>query len=247
VNAYYPYALAHLVDAAEAKRQKLDRRRFTSSGSMLYLGLKRRDEQLLHHNVFFGCDLKGSFADIFHRFRVPDDPSFYVNAPARTDPTMAPPGKDALQVLVPVPHQAPGLDWKVEGPKVRAKVFARLAELGLGDVERDVEVERVVTPDDWASSLNLSRGSAFGLAQTMFQIGPFRPKVWDDQVHNLFSCGASTQPGTGIPTVMISADLAVQATAARATCTSAIEPGAAAPLVPVSGEAALSRREQELA
>jgi phytoene desaturase len=130
---------------------------------------------------------------------------------------------------------------------VRAKVFARLAELGLGDVERDVEVERVVTPDDWASSLNLSRGSAFGLAQTMFQIGPFRPKVWDDEVHNLFYCGASTQPGTGIPTVMISADLAVQAIAARATCTSAIEPGAAAPLVPGSGEAALSRREQELA
>jgi phytoene desaturase len=50
----------------------------------------------------------------------------------------------------------------------------------------------------------------------MFQIGPFRPKVWDDRVENLFYCGASVQPGTGVPTVMISADLCVQAIASRA-------------------------------
>lgn len=216
VNADYPYALERLVDAAEARRQKLERRRYTSSGYMLYLGVRRRLEPLLHHNVFFGRDFEGSFADIFERRRVPDDPSFYVNAPVRTDESMAPAGKDALYVLVPVPHQAPGLDWKVEGPKVRAKVLARLAELGLGDLERDVEVERVATPDDWALSLNLARGAAFGLAQSMFQLGPFRPKVWDERVQNLFYCGASTQPGTGVPTVMISADLAVQAVEARA-------------------------------
>jgi phytoene desaturase len=116
-----------------------------------------------------------------------------------------------------VPHQAPHLDWKVEGPKVRAKVFARLAALGLKDLERDVEFERVITPDDWASSLNLERGSNFGLAQNMFQIGPFRPKVWDERIQNLFFCGASTQPGTGVPTVMISADLAVKAIEEHAT------------------------------
>ncbi|MEW6432545.1 MAG: phytoene desaturase family protein [Myxococcota bacterium] len=230
VNADYPYALEHLVDAAEAKRQKLERRRYTSSGYMLYLGVRRRYEQLLHHNVFFGDDFEGSFDDIFEKKRVPEDPSFYVNAPAHTDPSMAPEGKDALYVLVPVPHQAPGLDWKVEGPKVRAKVFARLAELGMNELERDVEVERVITPDDWASSLNLARGSAFGLAQNMFQIGPFRPKVWDEKVKNLFYCGASTQPGTGVPTVMISADLAVQAVAARAELPARV----AAPALPVS-------------
>lgn len=216
VNADYPYAVQHLVDAAEFQRQKLDARRYTSSGYMLYLGLRRRYEQLLHHNVFFGRDFEGSFGDIFEKKRVPEDPSFYVNAPARTDASMAPDGKDALYVLVPVPHQAPGVDWKVEGPKVRAKVFARLAELGLPDLERDVEFEQVLTPDDWASSLNLAKGAAFGLAQNMFQIGPFRPKVWDEKVQNLFYCGASTQPGTGVPTVMISADLAVQAVEARA-------------------------------
>lgn len=232
VNADYPYALPQLVDATEAARQKLERRRYTSSGYMLYLGTRRRYDELLHHNVFFGHDFAGSFDDIFEKKRVPEDPSFYVNAPAHTDPTMAPEGKDALYVLVPVPHQAPGVDWAVEGPKVRAKVFARLAELGMTELERDVEVERVVTPDDWASSINLARGAAFGLAQNMFQIGPFRPKVWDERVKNLFYCGASTQPGTGVPTVMISADLAVQAVSERAEVAGRVRALPASPVTP---------------
>lgn len=215
-NADFPWAQKHLVPAEVSSTKTLEKKRYTSSGYMLYLGLNRREEKLQHHNVFFGRDFEGSFSSIFEKLEVPEDPSFYVNAPAHTDPTMAPEGKDALYVLVPVPHRAPHLDWKVEGPKVRAKVFARLKELGI-DLEPSIEVERVITPDDWERELNLERGSNFGLAQNMFQIGPFRPKVWDDQVQNLFYCGASVQPGTGVPTVMISADLCVKAIEQHAT------------------------------
>jgi phytoene desaturase len=209
-NADLPYAYQKLLDPAATKPPKLDKLRYTSSGYMLYLGLRRRYPELLHHNVVFGRDYQGSFDDIFERFRVPEDPSFYVNAPAHTDPSLAPPGKDALYILVPVPHQHPGLDWKVEGPRVRAKVFQRLAELGFPQLERDIEVERVFTPDDWAGTFNLARGSAFGLAQNFFQIGPFRPANQDAKVKNLFFVGASTQPGTGLPTVLISARLAAE-------------------------------------
>jgi phytoene desaturase len=216
VNADLPWAYQHLLGAPYAAKLKLDRKRYTSSGYMLYLGTRRQYPELLHHNVFFGRDFEGSFTDIFERHRVPADVSFYVNAPARTDASMAPKGQDALYVLVPVPHQAPGVDWAVEGPKVRAQVFARLAEFGLKDLEHQLAFERVITPDDWASQLNLTHGANFGLAQNRFQIGPFRPKVFDERIDNLFFCGASAQPGTGVPTVMISARLAVEAIEARA-------------------------------
>jgi phytoene desaturase len=53
-------------------------------------------------------------------------------------------------------------------------------------------------------------GSAFGLAQNFMQIGPFRPSNQDARVKNLFFVGASTQPGTGLPTVLISARLVVE-------------------------------------
>ncbi|XXF79008.1 phytoene desaturase family protein [Myxococcaceae bacterium GXIMD 01537] len=209
-NADLPYAYEKLIDPEATRLPRAKSLRYTSSGYMLYLGLRRQYPELLHHNVFFGRGYKDSFDSIFERFHVPEDPSFYVNVPSRTDPSLAPPGRDGLYVLVPVPHQHPGLDWAEEGPRVRAKVFQRLAELGLSGLERDVEVERVLTPDDWASTFNLARGSAFGLAQNFRQIGPLRPANQDARVRNLFFVGASTQPGTGLPTVLISARLVAE-------------------------------------
>ncbi|WP_224243014.1 phytoene desaturase family protein [Hyalangium gracile] len=209
-NADLPYAYQKLLDGAPTSLPRKEKLRYTSSGYMLYLGLRKKYPGLHHHNVVFGRDYKGSFEDIFERFRVPEDPSFYVNVPTRTDASLAPEGQDAVYILVPVPHQHPGLDWKVEGPKVRAKVFQRLAELGYPELERDILVERVFTPDDWAASYNLMHGSAFGLAQNFMQIGPFRPSNQDARVKNLFFVGASTQPGTGLPTVLISARLVVE-------------------------------------
>jgi phytoene desaturase len=211
-NADYAWATKHLLPKplADARMPALEKKRFTSSGMMFYWGVKRRVPELLHHNVFFGRDFHKSFADIFDRRQVPEDVSFYVNAPAHTDDSMAPSGQDALYVLVPVPHQNPHTNWNDQRTLIRAQVLARLQAEGVS-FEEDIVAERCVTPDDWASDLNLERGSNFGLAQNMWQIGPFRPKVKDPKIANLFYCGASIQPGTGVPTVMLSARFAVEA------------------------------------
>ena len=89
-----------------------------------------------------------------------------------------------------------------------ARLF--LEQRGYVGFSDGIEVERIITPDDWAATFNLARGSAFGLAQNFFQIGPFRPANQDARVRNLFFVGASTQPGTGLPTVLISARLTVE-------------------------------------
>jgi phytoene desaturase len=212
-NADYAWASTHLLPERIAARRKtkLGRARFTSSGLMFYWGLSKRSEALLHHSVFFGADFDGSFADIFQRGRVPAEPSFYVNAPARTDAAFAPPGHDALYVLVPVPSRPADIDWRAEAARVRQRVLARLQREGYGDLAPHVVEERVVTPHDWESELNLERGANFGLAQSLLQLGPFRPKVRDDEVPRLYWCGASIQPGTGVPTVMLSAGFAADA------------------------------------
>lgn len=207
INADLPWAYKHLLKGTSAAAPPVEKLRYTSSAFMMYLGLKRKVDGLLHHNVIFGRDYRASFDDIFQRMQVPEDPSFYVNAPAHTDATMAPEGKDALYVLVPVPHKAPHLDWAVEGPKVREKVFTRLAELGFPIHPNDIELERTFTPDDYEYSLNLERGSAFGLSHNFMQVGPLRPSNVDANIPNLFFVGASTQPGTGLPMVMLSAKL----------------------------------------
>jgi phytoene desaturase len=216
-NADYAWATKHLLpaDLAASRTAVLDKKRHTSSGVMFYWGVNRRVTELLHHNVFFGNGYKESFTDIFERGQVPKDVSFYVNAPAHTDSSMAPENQDALYVLVPVPHQNGHLKWNEQKDVIRKQVLARLKVEGI-DIESHICAERCVTPDDWANDLNLERGSNFGLAQNMWQIGPFRPQVKDSHLNNLFYCGASIQPGTGVPTVMLSARFAVEAILQRA-------------------------------
>lgn len=194
----------------------LRRMKYTSSALMFFWAADRpftptADAGLHHHNVFFGDRYAESFRRIFHDRRIPDDPSFYVANPALVDRTMAPEGKSALYVLVPVPHLAEHADaeWndRVVIDSVRARVLRRLERSVAPGLEASIVREHVMTPRDWSTRFSLERGSAFGLAHTLLQVGAFRPPNRDRDLGNLYFVGASTQPATGIPNVLLGAKL----------------------------------------
>jgi phytoene desaturase len=208
VNADLPYAYRELLGRPLRRGKK-----FTSSGFMLFLGCDRTWDSVLHHNVLFGKNYRASFDDLFVRGRVPDDPSFYVAHPARNDESMAPVGKSAIYVLMPVPHLpikgGAGPDWNDGGTrkKLRDHVIARLERTIAPGIERAIEVEHTMTPLDWRKRFSLEHGSAFGLSHTLDQVGGMRPPNRDPETSNLYFVGASTQPATGIPNVLIGAEL----------------------------------------
>ena len=94
-------------------------------------------------------------------------------------------------------------------------MLERLKDEGYGDLAPRIVAEKMLTPNDWRDEHFLAHGSNFGLAQNFWQIGPFRPRVRDDDLPGLYWCGASIQPGTGVPTVMLSAGFAVDAVLAE--------------------------------
>jgi phytoene desaturase len=191
--------------------RRLRRMRYTASAYMLYLGVDRIYEQLQHHNVFFNEDFRGNFDAIFRSRRLPAEPSLYIAAPGRTDPTVAPPGHDALMVLVPVPHLARnGVDWEREEAGFRAQLYDRLERLGLDDLRAHVRVERRFTPVDWRDTYGLALGSAFGLGHDVMQVGYLRPNNRAKKLRNLYFVGASTVPGTGVPMVIIGSRLVTE-------------------------------------
>jgi phytoene desaturase len=202
-NADLPYVYRELL------RQPLRRtRRFTSSAFMMFLGADRQWDSVLHHNVLFGGGYEQSFRSIFDERKVPDDPSFYVASPVRSDPAVAPEGSSALYVLLPVPHLAQGgLDWsdtRVVG-KLRDHVLDRLEATIAPGIRASIRVEAQMTPVDWRDRFSLENGSAFGLSHTLTQVAGMRPPNRDASTKNLYFVGASTQPATGIPNVLIGA------------------------------------------
>lgn len=207
-NADLPYAYRDLLpDAGAAKH--LERLQYTSSAIMFYWGVDKVYPQLGTHNVFLCGDYRASFDRIFKDHTLPDEPSFYVHAPARIDPSAAPAGQDTLMVLVPVGHidDRARQDWSALQTQARAAVLARLAQQGMRDLEQHLKFEVSYTPRDWQSRYNLAKGAAFGLSHNFMQVGYLRPQNRHPRYRRLYFTGGSTHPGTGLPLVLISARL----------------------------------------
>ena len=136
---------------------------------------------------------------------MPTDLPFYVSAPSKSDPSLAPPGTTLVFVLVPTPvlSQIGKVDWNQITREARTEIFRRLASHNIRLSESDFLVEEVWTPEDWRNKFGLHDGSAFGAAHTLFQMGPFRAKNYAPGVKGLYFVGASTTPGTGMPMVVL--------------------------------------------
>ena len=210
-NADLPYVYRELLpDRAEADR--LERMKYTCSAIMFYWGVDKVYPQLGHHNVFLAGDYRASFDRIFKDHTLPDEPSFYVHAPTRTDPVAAPSGQDTLMALVPVGHldESIGQNWDALQSRARRAVLDRLKQIGLNDLTDHIKFEVSYTARDWNQKFNLVKGAAFGLSHNFMQVGYLRPHNRHRKYRNLYFVGASTHPGTGLPIVLLSARLTTE-------------------------------------
>ena len=136
---------------------------------------------------------------------LPANPSVYVHAPARLDPSMAPPGQDTLTAIIPVGHLSDDgtQDWRGLQERARDHVFRRL---GPRDRRLDAHIkfEEAFTPPSWADLSIWRRGSTHGLSHRLTQMAYFRPANRHRRYRNLYFAGASTHPGTGMPMAMVS-------------------------------------------
>ncbi len=210
-NADLGYVYRELLpDDGETKR--IDKKEYGCSAVVFYWGLDKQYPQLGPHNLFFSGDYRKGFEDIFKGYRMPDEPNFYIHAPARMDPSAAPSGRDTLYAAIPVGHinERNPQDWTAIQALGRAFILNRLAQLGMTDLEAHIKVEASFGPQDWKQRYNLTRGSAHGLSHKLTQMAYFRPHNRHKRYHNLYFVGASTHPGTGVPTVLVSARLTAQ-------------------------------------
>jgi phytoene desaturase len=191
---------------------RLQRKKHTCSAVTFYWGVDRQYPELGPHNLFMAGDYRKSFDRILRDLTLPDEPSFYLHAPARVDPSLAPPGQDSLMVVVPVGHMdhTRPQDWDAIQSRARQFVLQRLAGVGADDLEDHIKFEVSYTPLDWHSRYSLTNGSVLGLAHNLMQMGYLRPPNRHARYHNLYFVGSSTRPGNGVATVLISARLTAE-------------------------------------
>jgi phytoene desaturase len=173
----------------------------------MYLGISEKLPNLAHHNLLFSEDWRKNFDDIYKDPRLPDEPSLYICAPSVTDPEVAPEGKENLFILVPI---ASDLTIGDEERDVYADRVLELIEkeMNLPGLRGKIEYKRIYTVENFAADYNSFKGSALGLAHTIWQTAIFRPKNYSKKVKGLYYVGAGTNPGIGTQICLISAELA---------------------------------------
>jgi len=177
---------------------------------VMHVGVPSVGGALQHHNISFGANWSKTFDEIIDEGVLMSDPSLLVTMPTAGDPTLAPPGRDLLFVLAPCPNLEVGkVNWAVEGDTYARQMLATAAERLLPGLDQDADVLDVVTPADWARQGMLA-GSPFALAHTFAQTGPFRPANLVRGTDNVVLAGSSTVPGVGVPTALLSGQLAAE-------------------------------------
>ena len=175
------------------------------SGVVLYLGLDRRYEQLLHHNFVFSRDPEEEFDWIYHRGEPAPDPSAYLCAPAVSDPDVAPEGCEALYVLVHTPYLRPHHNWKEMLPGYRDVILDKLERTaGLEGLRAAIRFEASLTPEGIHHRYRVLNGAIYGLASHGKFVGAFKPGNRRKDVGGLYLAGGAAHPGPGMPMVLMS-------------------------------------------
>lgn len=210
INADLVYAYNHLLPRS-SRATSLSKRPASCSSISFYWSMDRVVPELKAHNIFLADAYRESFDDIFTRQLMPEQPSFYVNVPSRIDPSAAPPGKDAIVVLVPVGHlldaaEGRGLnpsnsqDWARMIRRARETVLATIeARTGASGLAQAIVSEAINTPQSWQERFNLDKGAILGISHSFFNVLSFRPGTKHPDIGRCFFVGASTHPGTGVP------------------------------------------------
>ena len=185
------------------------RLRYSPSCATLLIGSSKKYDHIAHHNIHFGKSWDGVFDELINKKQLMSDPSVLVTVPTHDDPNLAPPGKQSYYVLFPTPNLTADIDWKKESKPYRDEMIRTLEERGYDGFGDAIEVEQMTTPLEW-EAMGHEAGAPFASAHTFFQTGPFRPSNIAKGFENVVFTGSGTQPGVGVPMVLISGRLAAE-------------------------------------
>jgi phytoene desaturase len=209
-NADAAWTYRHLIEPQHRKHwtnKRIAKGKYSSGLFVWYFGTNRQYHDVPHHMMVLGPRYKGLLQDIFKNHTLSEDFSLYLYRPTATDTSLAPDGCDSFYVLSVVPNLSSGTDWPAVTEQYRDAIATVLQESVLPDLKQHVVSSKITTPQDFQDRLWSYQGAGFGLEPILLQSAWFRPHNRSQDVDGLYLVGASTQPGAGVPSVLMSAKI----------------------------------------
>ena len=179
-------------------------RTYAPSAFLMYLGVDDELEELEHHSLVLPEDWNEHFDRIFDNPAIPENPAYYICNPSETDDSVAPEGKSAIFILVPIAAKLELDEEKRE--EFRELVLNDLEDNTGVDISDKIEYEKIFAGEEFKEKYNSFNGTALGIAHTLRQTSVFRPKQRSKKMQNLYYTGQYTNPGIGMPMCLISGE-----------------------------------------
>ncbi|MEK0446409.1 MAG: All-trans-zeta-carotene desaturase [Verrucomicrobiota bacterium] len=212
-NADFAHAMKSLVPDRLRPRwsdSALEKKQFSCSTFMLYLGVEGSFEHMPHHTIHISREYRRNLQQVEELKVVPTEPSFYVQNAGVSDSSLAPKGQSGLYLLAPVPHRSAKVDWNHSKAAFREKILQSAEAIGFEGIKDRIRWERVITPDDWEHSYAIHRGATFNLAHTLTQMLHLRPRNRFEDIDGMYLVGGGTHPGSGLPVIYEGARITAQ-------------------------------------
>ncbi|MEN9882318.1 MAG: hypothetical protein RI916_745 [Actinomycetota bacterium] len=206
LNPDLPVAYRELLGKTPVTIKRL---KYSPSCVTLLVGSSKKYDFAAHHNIHFGHSWDGVFDELIKKKQLMSDPSILVTVPTHDDPDLAPAGKHSYYILFPTPNLDSDIDWNKQAGPYRDQMIKTIEERGYTGFGDSIETEVMTTPLDWKNQ-GMEMGAPFASAHTFFQTGPFRPRNMAQGIENVVFAGSGTQPGVGVPMVLISGRLAAE-------------------------------------
>ncbi len=197
-------AYRKLLDEPARFLRKLEKFKPACSGLVIHLGTDKIYDQLAHHNFFYSRNQDKHFDTVFQKGELPEDPTIYLVAPTRTDPSKAPIGCDNIKVLPHIPPIDPDNPPTHEDyVALKERVLDKLERMGLTDLRKHTVVEDFLTPVDIERMYNSNQGSIYGVVSDWKTNQAFKAPKQSSKYPNLFFTGGSVNPGGGMPMAIL--------------------------------------------
>ncbi|MBU6224292.1 MAG: phytoene desaturase [Burkholderiales bacterium] len=209
-NADPAWTYRHLVDSKFRKHwtdKRIENGKYSSGLFVWYFGTNRQYQDVPHHMMVLGPRYKGLLQDIFKNHKLAKDFSLYLYRPTATDPSLAPEGCDSFYALSVVPNLSSGTDWNAVKDQYQDAIASVLQDSVLPNLKQHVVTSKVTTPQDFQDRLWSYKGAGFGLEPILLQSAWFRPHNRSQDIQGLYFVGAGSQPGAGVPSVLMSAKM----------------------------------------
>lgn len=211
INADFAYAMSNIVDREYRIKytdEKLAKMDYSCSTFMIYLGVDKV-YPINHHNIIVSDNYKVYINEVTKKRILSSDPTIYIQNPSVSDSTLAPKGKSAIYISVPVPNNTSNINWNNEKHKYRDFIIRKIKEkTELKDIDSHIEVEKIITPYDWEKEYNIYNGAVYSFSHKSSQMFYYRPHNACEEFKNCYITGGGTHPGSGLASIYESGRIA---------------------------------------